>query len=163
VAETRALEGHRSGEVARQTGVSTDTLAHYEARGVLRKPRRLANGYRVYPREAIDRVFLVQRALAVGFTLDELARLFRSRDAGRAPCREVRDLAERKLRDVEVRLLELTRFRDALEQILRDWDARLAQAEGKPAHLLESLGRAEFVGSRRNKNRGLSPKKKGRK
>ena len=71
----RNLTRHRSGEVARRAGVSTDTLAHYERRGVLRKPPRLANGYRSYPADAVDRVVLIKRALAVGFTLDELARL----------------------------------------------------------------------------------------
>ena len=73
----------RSGEVARRAGVSADTLRHYEQRGLLGKPRRLANGYRAYPPEALDRVLLIQRALAVGFTLDELAELLRARDGGR--------------------------------------------------------------------------------
>jgi MerR family transcriptional regulator, mercuric resistance operon regulatory protein len=160
VTEIRGLAVHRSGEVARRTGVSADTLAHYEARGVLRKPRRLPNGYRAYPEDAVERVLLVQRALAVGFTLEELARLLRARDAGRSPCREVRALTETKLRDVERRLRDLRRFREALVRILEAWDARLAEAGDKPARLLESLGRAESIGSPRNRNRGLSPKTK---
>lgn len=140
MAETQNLSRHRSGEVARRAGVSVDTLRHYERRGVLRKPQRMANGYRAYPADAVDRVLLIQRALSVGFTLDELARLLRARDAGRPPCREVRVLAERKLRDVERRLLDLTRIREALDRMLRDWDVRLAAAGGgTPARLLESL------------------------
>ena len=63
MAETRAFPGFRSGEVARRTGVSADTLRHYERRGLLAKPRRRANGYRVYPPAAVDRVLLIQRAL----------------------------------------------------------------------------------------------------
>jgi DNA-binding transcriptional MerR regulator len=66
----------RSGELARLTGVSTDTLRVYERRGLLSKPRRSANGYREYPPEAHVRVRLVQRALAIGFTLDELPQVF---------------------------------------------------------------------------------------
>ncbi|HSD71383.1 MAG TPA: MerR family transcriptional regulator [Thermoanaerobaculia bacterium] len=140
MAETRHLTRHRSGEVARKAAVSTDTLAHYERRGLLRKPPRLANGYRSYPADAVDRVVLIKRALAVGFTLDELARLLRDRDAGRPPCHEVRALAERKLRDLEQRLLDLIRLRDALEAMLENWDLRLAQSvDGTPARLLESL------------------------
>ena len=60
----------RAGEVATLSGVSTDTLRHYERKKVLQKPRRGANGYRLYPAETPERVKLVQRALAVGFTLD---------------------------------------------------------------------------------------------
>ncbi len=53
----------RAGELARATGVSTDTLRHYERKGVLGRPRRSANGYREYPPEALERVLLVRRAL----------------------------------------------------------------------------------------------------
>lgn len=140
MAETRLSAGLRSGEIARRAGVSADTLRHYERRGLVAKPRRLANGYRAYPPEALDRVLLIQRALGVGFTLDELSGLLSARDGGHPPCREVRTLAEQKLRDVDRQLEDLTEFRKALDGMLRDWDVRLARADGKaPARLLESL------------------------
>lgn len=94
----------------------------------------------MYPPEALDRVRLIQGALAVGFTLDELARLLRARDLGRPPCREVRAMAEQKLRDVDRQLEDLARFREALDRTLRDWDVRLAGTNGRTAaRLLESL------------------------
>jgi DNA-binding transcriptional MerR regulator len=135
-----ASPGHRSGEIARRAGVSTDTLRHYERKGLLAKPRRLDNGYRVYPPEALDRVLLVQRALTIGFTLEELARLFRARDRGRPPCREVRAMAERKLRDIERQLEYLEQFRETLDRTLGEWDRRLSNTDARtPARLLESL------------------------
>src|SRR5215213_2862435 len=97
-------ENLRSGELARLAGVSTDTLRHYERKGVLAKPRRDANGYRAYGPEAVERVRLVRRALSVGFTLDELARILKERATCRAPCRSVRELAAAKLAEVEERL-----------------------------------------------------------
>lgn len=134
------MTGHRSGEIARSAGVSSDTLRHYERKGLLAKPRRLENGYRMYPPEALDGVRLIQRALVVGFTLDELARLLRARDRGHPPCREVRAIADQKLREVEQQLEDLAQFRDALDRMLREWDARLAKTDGRaPARLLESL------------------------
>ena len=130
----------RAGELARAAGVSTDTLRHYERKGVLQKPRRSANGYREYPPDALERVLLVRRALAYGFTLDELARVLRARERGSAPCREVRALAAAKLSDVEARLGELTALRDELRSTLTDWDSRLSKTEGGArAGLLESL------------------------
>jgi len=86
----------RSAELARASGVSTDTLRHYERRGLL-SPTRSANGYRQYPAGALDRVLLIRRALASGFRLEDLARVLKSRDQGEAPCREVRALAEARL------------------------------------------------------------------
>lgn len=70
----------RAGQLARRAGVSTDTLRHYERKGVLPIPRRTAKGYRQYPHQALERVRLIQRALAIGFTLDELAGILKVRD-----------------------------------------------------------------------------------
>ena len=60
-------------ELGRLTGVSTDTLRHYERKGVLGIPARSQGGYRLYPPDAVGRVRLVRRALAIGFTLQDLA------------------------------------------------------------------------------------------
>ena len=129
-----------SGELADLAGVSRDTLRHYERKGVLPRPLRGHNAYRQYPPEALQRVQLVRRALSVGFTLDELAKVLKVRDAGGAPCEEVRKLAAQKLINVQDQLRELTELRDELQETLSDWDARLArQARGKRANLLESL------------------------
>jgi DNA-binding transcriptional MerR regulator len=130
----------RSGELARLAGVSTDTLRHYERKGVLARPRRGGNGYRQYPPEAQARVLLVRRALAVGFTLDELARIVSARDRGAAPCREVRELAAAKLAEVEERLSQLVELRDELRATLKEWDRRLERTPaGGRAGLLEAL------------------------
>ena len=129
-----------SGELADLAGVSRDTLRHYERKAVLPRPLRGHNGYRQYPREALQRVQLVRRALSVGFTLDELARVLKVRDAGGAPCEEVRRLAAQKLLNVQDQLRELTVLRDDLQKTLRDWDARLTRrTTGDRANLLESL------------------------
>ena len=127
----------RAGELARMAGVSKDTLRHYERKGLLAS-RRSSNGYREYPQQALGRVHLVRRALAVGFTLDELARLLRIRDDGGAPCREVRALAAAKLESMEVQLRDLTALRNQLRKMLKAWDATLAGTpRGKRAWLLE--------------------------
>lgn len=52
-------------ELAQRTGVSTDTLRHYERKGVLGIPARSQSGYRRYPPDAVAHVRLVQRALAI--------------------------------------------------------------------------------------------------
>jgi DNA-binding transcriptional MerR regulator len=130
----------RSAELARLAGVSADTLRHYERKGLLAKAPRSANGYRDYPPDAFARVQLVRRAVALGFTLDEIARFLSVRDSGGAPCRSVRALAEKKLHTIEDRLLELTQARDSLRAVLHHWDSLLARApEGKRAGLLDAL------------------------
>ena len=130
----------RSGELARLAGVSTDTLRHYERKGLLVRPRRSANGYREYPAGALDRVRLVRSALGIGFTLSELAGILGVRDRGGAPCHQVRALAGTKLTDLETQLGELTALRDELRRLLKNWDALLTKnPPPKRAGLLESL------------------------
>ena len=131
-----------SRELARLCGVSTDTLRHYERVGVLPRAPRTRSGYRRYPPEAEARVIMIRRALAIGFSLAELARIFRVRERGGAPCREVRRMAAGKLEDLERRLADLSALRDYMRELLADWDARLdSTPEGARARLLEVLGR----------------------
>lgn len=130
-----------AGELARAAGVSTDTLRHYERKRVLARPRRAANGYRQYPADALERVLLVRNALAVGFTLDELARILGERDRGGAPCHEVRLMAGEKLAAVEDQLKRLAGLRDELKETIAGWDSRLSETKpGARAGLLETLG-----------------------
>lgn len=133
-----------AGELARLAGVSTDTLRHYERKGVLPKPLRLPNGYRKYPASSLERVRLIRRAIALGFTLDELARFLKAREEGRPPCREVRALAAEKLRELEKRLEEMLALRDELRETLTDWETRLARSNDKErAGLLDALAGRE--------------------
>lgn len=148
----------RSGELAKLAGVSADTLRHYERKGVLARPGRAGNGYREYPADALQRVRLIRRALAVGFTLDELSNILRVRDRGGAPCHEVRALAATKLSQVETQLKDLMVMRNELRTTLKDWDVRLAQkAPGGRANLLEALAADEGKSSRRFRS-PLKPK-----
>jgi DNA-binding transcriptional MerR regulator len=130
----------RAGEVARRAGVSTDTVRHYERKGLLPRARRSANGYREYPAGTEQAVRLIRNALTVGFTLEELARVLAARARGEAPCRTVRALAGDKLDVMDQRLADLQGARDRLHAVLADWDARLLRTpEGQRAGLLEAL------------------------
>lgn len=138
---TESKQGYlQSGELAKLTGVSTDTLRHYERIRVLPRPGRSAGGYRQYPPEAADRVRLVRRAIAVGFRLDELARILRVRDNGGAPCRQVHQLALEKLARIERQIAEMVAMRDHLQSLVAQWGERLDRTPaGQRAGLLETL------------------------
>jgi len=129
----------RSGGLAKATGVSPDTIRHYERIGVLPKASRTASGYRVYTATAVNRVFVVQRALRIGFTLRELADIFKTRDAGGTPCRRVFELAKTKLTAIETDIAALSETRRQMVKILADWETRIKKSGGQQAHLLQTL------------------------
>ncbi len=135
------------GELAKATGVSTDTLRHYERKGVLHS-QRAGNGYRQYPEDALERVRMVRQCLAIGFTLDELRSIFQVFDRGGAPCQQVRNLAVSKLTQIELHLQEVTALRNDLKDALKEWDKRLAKTtSGQRAGLLKTLAARNGVGS----------------
>ena len=130
----------RSGELAAAAGVSPDTLRHYERAGLLPAPRRLGNGYRVYSPETLQTVRLIQRALAIGFTLGEIGVFLKERRSGSPPCKRVHALAAERLAETERRIESLSRFRDEFRRVLQEWSDRLAGTpDGSAAKLLESL------------------------
>jgi DNA-binding transcriptional MerR regulator len=130
--------------LAAATGVSTDTLRHYERLGLLPGTERTRAGYRRYPPAMVERVRLIQRALVVGFSLKELGVALGQRDHGAPPCRKVRALMGDRLQALEARLVELAALRDEMQVIVREWDERLAATpDGHRARLLDMLaGRA---------------------
>ena len=130
----------RSGELARLAEISPDTLRHYERMKLLATPRRSAGNYRLYPPEAVERVRLIRHALAVGFSLPELAKILKVRDAGGAPCRQVKRLLEEKVLKMDEQIGDLVAMRKHLRTVLADWDERLTHIlKGQPARLLETM------------------------
>ena len=130
----------RSGELARRVGVSADTVRFYDRRGLLPAVARSPSGYRMFPQEALARVQLIQSALSIGFSVSDLAGIFRERERGAAPCRRVRALAAEKLAALEARLRDLQSWRRELRSTLAEWDRMLAKTpRGKQARLLDAL------------------------
>lgn len=129
-----------TGRLASATGVSADTIRHYEKLGLLPKPLRTASGYRLFTSECVTRVAIIRSAVRAGFSLQELAGIFKERDAGGAPCRRVAALASEKIAGLEKKILELTELRNWLSSTVDQWEKRLRRTPpGRPARLLESL------------------------
>jgi DNA-binding transcriptional MerR regulator len=136
-------EGHgaagaalRIGEVARRSGIGVEALRFYERRGLLGRPSRTESNYRVYGESVLERLDFIRRAQAVGFTLDEIGEILAESADGRSPCRHVRELARRKLEELDRRLAEMRRHRADLARTLAEWDER-GEAEGHVCGLIE--------------------------
>jgi DNA-binding transcriptional MerR regulator len=102
------------GELAAAAGVSTKTLRFYEADGLLPEPDRTPAGYRDYADTAIDRVGFIRQAQKAGLTLAQIREVLTIRDGGQPPCHHVSELVERRLVDVNKRLVELQHTRTEL-------------------------------------------------
>jgi DNA-binding transcriptional MerR regulator len=126
--------------LAEATGVSTDTLRHYERLGLLSGVTRTRSGYRRYRTDQVVRIQLIQRALLIGFSLKELAQALRRRDTATPPCRQVRALVAERFATLDQQIDDLANLRDALSVLLSEWDQRLAATSAdQPARLLDML------------------------
>jgi DNA-binding transcriptional MerR regulator len=105
------------GELATATGLSRDTLRFYEKRGLVRS-RRLVNGYRDYPSDAVQWLCYLRSAQALGFTLAEI-------EAGMPLLAEIdpaaggvspglRAALQQKLVDIDARIAGLNLLREQL-------------------------------------------------
>ena len=122
------------GALARDAGVTIETVRYYQRRKLLGVPARPTGGVRRYGEDALARIRFIKRAQDLGFTLDEVGEQHKLR-AARAPKAAVRALAEHHLDDLETRIADLSRMRDALKHLTH------ACAHGHDPHcpILESL------------------------
>jgi MerR family redox-sensitive transcriptional activator SoxR len=116
------------GEVARRAGLNTSAIRYYEARGVLPEPER-ESGRRRYTEETLRRLHVIEVAKQAGFTLDEARTLLTSADDGTAASAQIRELAHRKLPDVDALI--------ARAQAMREW---LQTATGCTCETLDVCG-----------------------
>lgn len=94
------------GEIAEAVGMPAKTIRYYEEIGLVR-PRRSANGYRVYGPQDLHQLGFLGRARSLGFSIEDCrALLALYADRGRASA-EVKAIAELHLREVEEKIAAL--------------------------------------------------------
>jgi DNA-binding transcriptional MerR regulator len=138
------------GEVVKQSGVSASALRFYEEKGLIQSNGRIGLR-RQYAESIIERLGLIALARAVGFSLDDIAAMFRT---GRIN----RSLLTQKADELDKRIAQLSAMRDGL---------RHAVACTAPSHfecpkflrLLSLAGKT----ARRQRNRQVATKQQNKK
>lgn len=115
-------------QLARIAGVGPDSIRIYERIGIVPRAERSPAGYRLWNAHEVQYLKWVAPAKRAGFTLHELAEIFRMYRAGSPPCRTVRALLQRKLTDLDREIDELSALRRKLRRVFVQWNGRLRQA-----------------------------------
>lgn len=110
------LERLTVGRAAERVGIRPSAVRFYERQGLVAS-ERLANGYRTYDQEAIDVLRFINRAKALGFSLEEVREILMVRRSGTAPCARVTKMIERNLAAVDQRIAELSVLRRQLRRL----------------------------------------------
>jgi MerR family mercuric resistance operon transcriptional regulator len=128
------------GQVARRAGVGVETVRFYEREGLLEEPPRRSSGYRQYSEQVVTRLRFIKRAQQLGFSLKEISELLLLRVDDQTSCEEVKQRTEAKLAEVERKMVELHRMRQALLQV-----ASLCTGQGPSGRcpMLDALSQQE--------------------
>lgn len=101
-------------ELAGQTGVPPKTIRYYESIGLVPRPQRARNNYRVYSEPMIERLRFIAGARSLGFSLEEITAILAARDRGKLLCGQILDLVDRRLAVIDRRIADLLEARGAL-------------------------------------------------
>jgi DNA-binding transcriptional MerR regulator len=69
-------DSFKAGELSRRTGLSRQTLHQYAILGLLTPVGMTKGGQRLFPANAVERVELIRKLCACGYTLQEIRETF---------------------------------------------------------------------------------------
>lgn len=112
------------GQVAKNTGITVETVRFYEKQGLLITPSRSDSGYRQYTPDTLKRIRFIQRAKSVGFTLSEINELLTLRKDPKATCTDVKLRALEKIENIDRKLNDLKQIRESLSRLIMNCNSK---------------------------------------
>lgn len=129
------------GQVAKQSGVSVETVRYYEKEGLLEVPERKESGYRQFKGDTIARLSFIQQAKKLGFSLKEIGELLSITSDANTVCDDVKQLSQDKLVDIEKKIKMLQQMRKSLKKLI---DVCPGQAPINDCPILDALQKKGF-------------------
>jgi len=130
------VDGMSIGEVGRRTGLQPSAIRYYERMGLLPKPIR-ASGMRRYDESVLEWLSFIALAREAGFTMAEIKKLVAGFKPGTSPAARWKELATRKLAEIDALVARAERMRAVLNVALECGCFRLedcsALLDAKPA------------------------------
>ena len=105
-------------QVAKKLNITTRTIRHYEDLGII-KSDRLENNYRVFDRKNYDKLKFLVRARNLGFSLKECQELIKLFENDTRESVSVRNIAKKKLNDLNIQIKELNNLKVSLEWLVK--------------------------------------------
>src|SRR5260370_2517129 len=113
------MQAAKIGQVAKETGLSVDTIRFYEKEGLLKRSPRTEGGFRVFGPVEIQALKFIHKAQELGFSLSEIRELLILRSEHVPACSHVKELLQQKVASVEKKIEELRTLEHSLQVALR--------------------------------------------
>ena len=139
------IQAVKIGQVAKETGLSIDTIRFYEKEGLLKRAPRTEGGFRVFGPGEIQALKFIHKAQELGFSLGEIRELLILRREHVPACSHVKELLQQKLSNVERKIGELRTLEHSLKVALRKCNRSLetrSTSHEECCPVLEEINRA---------------------
>lgn len=106
-------------DIARATGIDSETIRFYEKQGLLSAPPRRANGYREYGPQHVERLSFIRHCRALDMPLADIERLLALADSPPQDCSDINHLVDAQIGRVRARLQSMQALEKQLLQLRR--------------------------------------------
>jgi len=107
----------KAGLLSKKADINIETLRYYESIGLLPKPKRLDSGYRIYSETDLKQLLFIKQAKILGFSLKEIKELLYLKVDKERNCTDVRQIAEKKISEIDFKLKEMKKIKKALTKL----------------------------------------------
>ncbi|MEM9279372.1 MAG: Cu(I)-responsive transcriptional regulator [Pseudomonadota bacterium] len=123
-------------EASEQSGLPVKTVRYYDEIKLV-QPNRAENGYRDYDENEIHKLKFLSRARGLGFSLEDCRQLLSLYEDQNRSSSSVKEIAQSKIKDIEVKLEELHSMRKTLAALVDS-----CHGDDRPeCPILEELGK----------------------
>jgi len=129
------MQTYSIGQLAKAARVPTSTLRYYEREGLLKPDARSGANYRLYTQRSLERLEFIRSAQAVGLSLSDVEKMLAAANDSAEPCREVVQLAEKRLAEVRQTLKHLRTVEKTLAKAVKNCCSDDGGLCSKVAHL----------------------------
>ncbi|HGX92094.1 MAG TPA: MerR family transcriptional regulator [Candidatus Tenderia sp.] len=128
-------------DLSKVAQTTPDAIRHYVRIGLLTPSRNPENGYKLFSEIDVKKVQFIRRAKELGFSLKDIKTIIDHSNRGHSPCPSVRKMIQRRIEKNRIKLAEMNRLQQRMDQALHTWQA---MPDGEPdgdaiCYLIESI------------------------
>ncbi len=104
----------KASDIEQLTGVTRDTLRYYEKIGLISRPPRSVNGYRIYGDVHLKQLKFIKYAQFIGFPLSKIKLAIPHLENPDPNCPHLQDAINEQLQEIENKIVQLNEAKGEL-------------------------------------------------
>ncbi|WP_101775480.1 MerR family transcriptional regulator [Pasteurella oralis] len=104
-------------ELSKKTNIHIETIRYYEKIGLLPKPQRSTNGYRLYDEKTVQCLEFIKTCRTLGFSIEETKQLHQLQTNPKADCQNADEIIRHHLNQVQEKIQQLKKIEQFLQTL----------------------------------------------